>query len=100
MQQFGEKQDSIDPVWIPGWAAYSTWGWDSGTRCWYAQMYRDTSDPDAAPDHHLHESEATQLVVKIGAVTGLPSEQVQQILSAKPGTPEYERFARTASSHT
>lgn len=89
--------DSIDPVWISGWAAYSTWGWDSGTSAWYAQMYRDTSDPDAAPDHHIHAPQKPELFLKISEATGLPLDQVNQILNAQPGTPEYDRLARAAS---
>lgn len=43
------RQDSINPLWLKGWDSYSTWGWDSGTTSYYAQLYRNDADRDGAP---------------------------------------------------
>ncbi|MFI6149652.1 hypothetical protein [Streptomyces sp. NPDC051109] len=35
--------------WMPGWDHYSTWGYDEGLDCLYAQLFANQDDPDAAP---------------------------------------------------
>ncbi|MFI7425331.1 hypothetical protein [Nonomuraea sp. NPDC049684] len=39
----------IQPFTMPGWDRYSTWGYEDGLGHFYAQLYRNSDNPDAAP---------------------------------------------------
>lgn len=39
----------IQPFTMPGWDRFSTWGYEEGLGHFYAQLYRNSDDRDAAP---------------------------------------------------
>lgn len=41
--------DGIQAFTMPGWDDYSTWGYEDGLGHFYAQLYRNSDDRDAAP---------------------------------------------------
>lgn len=42
--------DFSDAIDLDGWDEYSHWGWDPQAQTFYAQLWRNTSDPDDPPD--------------------------------------------------
>ncbi len=40
----------IRPLGVPGWENFSTWGYDSGTGSFYAQLTHNSSSDDNGPD--------------------------------------------------
>lgn len=79
------RRDSINPLWLAGWDRYSTWGYDSGTGSYYAQLYRNSADRDGPPTvwldgvaERIHRLPV--LYVRIGLETREPLSSVYEAL--------------------
>lgn len=83
-----EQRDGVNPLWLPGWESYSTWGWDSGVRSWYAQLYRDSDDRDGPPRVWLDGAQpipyAQLLYARIAVATGEALSAVYEAMLPMP----------------
>lgn len=43
----------MNPLDLPGWSDYSTWGWDDGIGSYFAELIRDESDDPDEPEFWL-----------------------------------------------
>jgi hypothetical protein len=74
---------------LPGWEGLSTWGWDDGLGCFYAQLTRNGNSDDNGPDvwitrgrYPLTITELTVLAPAIALATGVDVEQVEAAMNS------------------
>ncbi|MDF3292359.1 hypothetical protein [Streptomyces silvisoli] len=91
-------EDFSLPLPLHGWARGSDWGYDTGTRSFFARLYRNDDDPSGAPTIWLSGSQPdlTDVVALTHALqeaTGMARREVVDALTADRKSPQQRAVA-------
>ncbi|MFI1733601.1 hypothetical protein ACH40E_31175 [Streptomyces acidicola] len=91
-------EDFSLPLPLHGWARGSDWGYDTGTRSFFARLYRNDDDPSGAPTIWLSGSQpdltdVVALTHALQEVTGIARPEVVDALTADRKSPQQRAVA-------